>query len=125
MKKDIIKKKRKKQEGHKPYVVDDVKFEAITKDFGKGFALIDACKKNGVSTEAYYNYLKRNPKKNALHEKALYRKEELAYTSMDIGLVKDWHAAAWWLERTKPERFREKKEIELHDQPILIDDIMS
>lgn len=115
-----INRPRKKPTVHKAFAVNDAIFEAITKDFGSGFILEDACEKNGVSKPAYYSYLERNPKKTSLHKEALYKKEQRAYTSMDLGMVKDWKAAAWWLERTKPERFREKKEIEVVEKPKMV-----
>ena len=128
MKKPVAKKKSAKKKsvkgGHKPYSVTHEKFEVIVKHISMGFDIKDACEREGVSHEAYYQYMKRNPKKTDLHRSALYRKEELAYKSMDVGMVKDWKAAAWWLERTKPERFREKKEIEL-TKPSLIEGMFS
>lgn len=123
MTKKVVKKKRKKQEGHKPYAVDKEKFQLILNDVGSGFVIEDACKKNGVSEMAYRNYLDRNPKKKPLHDQALFKKETLAYKSMDVGMVKDWKAAAWWLERTKPERFREKKDLNVTREIWIEDDL--
>jgi len=125
MKKKVVKKKPAKKKsvkgGHKPYAVTHEIFEKIAKHVSLGFSIHDACDREGVSHEAYYQYMKRNPKKTEVHRSALYRKEELAYKSMDVGMVKDWKAAAWWLERTKPERFREKKEIEVTKPSLVMD----
>jgi len=41
-----------------------------------------------------------------------------------LGEIRDWRAAAWRLERRWPEEYKEKKGVELKEQPILIDDIM-
>lgn len=89
-----------------------------------GMSQAKACKYVGVSEETLIKHKKDNSEYSERLEKAMLETHKLAHKSLKVGMLKDWKAGAWWLERTEPERFKEKKEIDLKEQPILIDDIM-
>lgn len=89
-----------------------------------GMSQARACKYVGIGEQTLLDYKKTNSGFSGRLEKAMQETHKLAHKSVKVGMLKDWKAGAWWLERTEPERFKEKKEVEVKDQPILIDDIM-
>ena len=48
--------------------------------------------------------------------------DRLAHKSIKVGMLKDWRAGAWWLERRHPDEFRERKWVEI-EKPSLIQDM--
>jgi hypothetical protein len=120
----IMKKKKKEKPRQCQLKVTDAMFELITKDIASGFDVKDACRNQQVGHDAYYTYLKHFPNKAEVHRSALVEKENLAYRSISEGMTRDWKCAAWWLERTKPERFRERKEITTTTEKLVEIDIM-
>jgi hypothetical protein len=84
----------------------------------------DVCLSIGITKETFSQWRKKFPDFLDLVESANAKVKEIALKSIRVGEMRDWRAAAWRLERRFPEEYKEKKEIELHDQPILIDDIM-
>lgn len=108
----------------RPYAVTKEKEEIFINLLTDGMTQAKACKYIGVSEETIIQHKKRFPEFPERLEKAMLETHKLAHKSIKVGMMKDWKAGAWWLERTEPERFKEKKEIEVKEQPILIDDIM-
>lgn len=84
----------------------------------------DVCQSIGITEETFSQWRKKFPEFSELVEAANSKVKEISLKSLRVGEMRDWRAAAWRLERRFPEEYKEKKEIELHDQPILIDDIM-
>jgi hypothetical protein len=56
-------------------------------------------------------------------EAAKLETTKLAHKSVKMGMVRDWKAGSWWLERTEPERFREQKQIDVKEMPNLVFDV--
>jgi len=84
----------------------------------------DVCDSLGISHETFSQWRKKYPEYFEVVRKANAKVKEISLKSLRVGEVKDWRAAAWRLERRWPEEYREKKQIEIKEQPILIDDIM-
>lgn len=108
----------------RPYAVTKEKEEIFINLLTDGMSQAKACKYIGVTEETIIQHKKRFPEFTERLEKSMLETHKLAHKSVKVGMMKDWKAGAWWLERTEPERFKEKKEVEVKDQPILIDDIM-
>jgi len=108
----------------RPYAITKEKEEQIIALLSDGMSQSKVCRYVGISEETMIQYKKKFPEFVERIEKAKEETTKLAHKSIKVGMVKDWKAGAWWLERTEPERFKEKKEVEVKDQPILIDDIM-
>ena len=97
----------------------------LIKLMSDGMSQNEACKYVGISKMAIIEYKKAFPDFADRIQKAKLATTKFAYKSIKAGMIKDWKAGAWWLERTVPERFREKKEIEISEKPILIDDVFN
>lgn len=89
-----------------------------------GLNYADVCDSIGISRETFSQWRKRYPEYADTVRIANVKVKEISLKSLRVGEMKDWKAAAWRLERRWPEEYREKKEIEIKEQPILIDDIM-
>jgi hypothetical protein len=84
----------------------------------------DVCDSLGISYETFCQWRKKFSEFSDTVRVANAKVKEISLKSLRVGEMKDWKAAAWRLERRWPEEYREKKEIEIKEQPILIDDIM-
>ena len=84
----------------------------------------DVCDSLGISYETFCQWRKKYPEYSDTVRIANAKVKEISLKSLRVGEMKDWKAAAWRLERRWPDEYREKKEIEIREQPILIDDIM-
>lgn len=128
MKKVVAKKKDngkiKGGKNGRPLAITKEKEEILIQLLSEGMSQAKAATYIGVSETTVIEHKKRFPEFLKRLETSMLETHKLAHKSVKVGMLKDWRAGAWWLERTEPERFKEKKEIELHDQPILIDDIM-
>ena len=76
----------------------------------------------GVTEETLIQHKKRFPEFSERIEKAKRETDRLAHKSVKVGMLKDWRAGAWWLERRHPDEFKEKKEIEI-EKPSLVQDM--
>lgn len=128
MKKQVAKKKNNGRitggKNGRPFAITKEKEEVLINLLTDGMSQAKACKYVGVCEDTLIQHKKRFPEFVERLEKAMLETHKLAHKSVKVGMMKDWKAGAWWLERTEPERFKEKKEVEVKDQPILIDDIM-
>lgn len=84
----------------------------------------DVCDSLGITRETFSQWRKKYSDFSDTVRIANAKVKEISLKSLRVGEMKDWKAAAWRLERRWPEEYREKKEIEIKEQPILIDDIM-
>lgn len=85
-----------------------------------GMSQAKACSYVGISEQTLIEYKKKNLGYSERLEKAFLETHKLAHKSVKVGMLKDWKAGAWWLERTEPERFQEKKTLEVSEKPSLI-----
>jgi uncharacterized protein YoaH (UPF0181 family) len=109
----------------RPWAITKQIEEELIKLMSDGMSQNEACKYVGISKMAIIEYKKRFPEFADRIQKAKLATTKFAYKSVKAGMIKDWKAGAWWLERTVPERFREKKELEISEKPILIDDVFN
>ncbi|MDY0389026.1 MAG: helix-turn-helix domain-containing protein [Methanolobus sp.] len=117
-------KKKATNKGGRPLAITKEKEEILINLMSDGMSQSKAAQYIGVAENTLIEHKKRFPKFLRRLETSMLETHKLAHKSVKIGMIKDWKAGAWWLERTEPERFKEKKEIDLKEQPILIDDIM-
>lgn len=82
----------------------------------------DTCAVAGISFETFNTWRKKKPEFSELVTSAEAKCAETALKSVRVGQIKDWRAGAWWLERRRPEEYREKKEL-IVDKPVLIQDM--
>lgn len=115
--------KKKSTKSGRPFAITKEKEEILVALLSDGMSQTKACKYVGVSEETIIQHKKRFPEFPERIEKAMLETHKLAHKSIKVGMTKDWKAGAWWLERTEPERFREKKEIEFSEKPSLVQDM--
>jgi transposase len=125
MKKQIKTTDNKKGNGRKngrPFAITKEKEEILIKLLSDGVSQHKAAVYIGVNEKTIIEHKDRFPEFMERLEKANLETHKLAHKSIKVGMLKDWRAGAWWLERTEPERFKEKKEVEL-TKPSLVDDM--
>ena len=125
MKKPVAKKntkpKKPKNKGGRPKINWKVVEPAIIELLADGMRQAKACAYVGISEQTLIEYKKKFSEYSERLEKAMVETHKLAHKSVKVGMLKDWKAGAWWLERTEPERFREKKEIEVTKPSLIVD----
>lgn len=120
MAKKVIKKKKKIHKGGRPRT-DWKRIEPeLIALIADGMSQAKACSYVGISEQTLIEYKKGNSKYSERLEKASNETTKLAHKSIKVGMLKDWKAGAWWLERTQPERFREQKQLDLTEKPTLL-----
>jgi hypothetical protein len=107
----------------RPLAITKEKEDILINLLSDGMSQAKACLYVGVSEDTIIEHKKRFPDFPERIEKAKMETHKLAHKSIKVGMTKDWKAGAWWLERTEPERFREKKEIEFSEKPSLVQDM--
>lgn len=117
-------KQNKKRKTGRPYAITKEKEEMLINMMADGMTQARACLYVGICEQTIIRHKERFSEFSERLERARLETTRLAHKSIRVGMLKDWKAGAWWLERTEPERFGLKKEIEIKNQPILIDDIM-
>lgn len=105
----------------RPYAITKEKEEILINLLSDGMSQAKACQCVGISEETIIQHKKRFPEFTERLEKSMLETHKLAHKSVRVGMLKDWRAGAWWLERTEPERFKERKNIDYGDKPILIE----
>lgn len=104
----------------RPFAITPEKREILISLLSDGMSQAKACQYVGVSEETLIQYKKKFPEFSERLENAKLETTKLAHKSVKVGMLKDWKAGAWWLERTEPERFQEKKTLEVSEKPSLI-----
>jgi len=107
----------------RPYAITKVKEDRLIELISDGISQAKACKAIGISQETACKHKKRFPEFTERLEASLMRTDLLAHRSLKAGMIRDWRAGAWWLERRYPEEFKERKDFSSDDKPILIADI--
>lgn len=127
-KKKPIKPKEKKKKATKkrgrPYVMTKEKEEKVIELLADGMSQTKVCSYVGISEDTIIRHKAKFSEFCKRIEKAKEETTRLAHKSLKVGMLKDWKAGAWWLERTEPERFKEKKEVEV-TKPSLVEDMFS
>lgn len=118
------KKTKPKRKAGRPLSINKAMEEEIIQLLSDGMSQTKVCIAMGIGETTIIDHKNRFPEFSKRIEKAKRVTDALAHKSIKVGMLKDWKAGAWWLERRHPDEFRERKEIEVSDKPILIDDIM-
>lgn len=118
------KKKKTPKKNGRPYAITKEKAEKIIELLADGMSQAKVASYVGVCEDTIIEHKKKFSEFAERIEKAKEETTRLAHKSVKVGMLKDWKAGAWWLERTEPERFREKKEIEV-TKPSLIEGMFS
>ena len=98
--------------------LDNDHIEELLANIRSGMAKKIACTAAGISTSTYYAWVKQGKEdekqgidslQRQLHEALLLQAEalsELEYLKIiKAAKRKNWHASAWYLERSRPERY--------------------
>lgn len=117
--------KKAKNKIGRPHAITKVKEEILIRLLSDGMTQSKACKYVGISEDTIIRHKKKFCGFCERLETAKLETHKLAHKSIKVGMLKDWRAGAWWLERTEPERFKERKDIDYGDKPILIEDMFS
>lgn len=107
----------------RPFAITKEKEELIINLLSDGMSQAKACQYVGICEQTMIEHKKRFPEFTERLDKAFLETHKMAHKSVKVGMIKDWKAGAWWLERTEPERFKEKKEVEVKEKPRLVLDV--
>ena len=116
-------KKKTTNKNGRPLAITKEKEEILINMLSDGMTQAKACRYVGISEDTLIRHRKKFCGFCERLERAKLETTKLAHKSIKVGMLKDWRAGAWWLERTEPERFQEKKIVDTGYHPILIDDI--
>lgn len=114
----------KKNTGGRPFAINQKKEEVIIRMLSDGMSQKKVARYVGVNEKTIIAHKKRFPEFMERLESSMIETTKLAHKSLKVGMLKDWRAAAWWLERTEPERFGPKRDIKI-EKPSLIMDMFS
>lgn len=118
--KKVVKKSTKpKNKGGRPLAINKEMEEEIIQLLSDGMSQVKVAQAMGISDETLSQHKKRFPGFAGRIEKAKRATDALAHKSVKVGMLKDWKAGAWWLERRHPDEFQEKKTLEV-TKPSLI-----
>lgn len=122
-KKPVTKAKDKKtpKKNGRPLAMTKEKEEKIIELLADGMSQSKACSYVGISEDTLIRHKNKFCGFCERLEKAFLETHKLAHKSVKVGMLKDWKAGAWWLERTEPERFKEKKEVEVTKPSLVMD----
>lgn len=107
----------------RPFAITKEKEEMLINMLSDGMSQAKACRYIGICEQTIIRHRERFSEFSERLEKAMLETHKLAHKSIKVGMLKDWRAGAWWLERIEPERFKERKDIDYGDKPILIQDM--
>ncbi|MCK9378567.1 MAG: hypothetical protein M0P97_00270 [Candidatus Moranbacteria bacterium] len=113
--------KKSKNKTGRPLLITKEKEEILINMLADGMSQAKACVYVGISEDTIIRHKKKFCGFCERLETAKLETHKLAHKSIKVGMVKDWKAAAWWLERMEPERFKEKKEIEISKPSLIMD----
>lgn len=121
--KKVVKKptKPKKKRG-RPLAINKEMEEEIIQLLSDGMSQVKVALAMGINEKTIMEHRERFPEFSERIEKAKRATDALAHKSVKVGMLKDWKAGAWWLERRHPEEFQEKKIIEV-TKPSLVQDM--
>ncbi|KKP92872.1 MAG: hypothetical protein UR99_C0062G0004 [Candidatus Moranbacteria bacterium GW2011_GWD2_36_12] len=124
MTKQLKVKSNKKIKGSKngrPFVITKDKETILINLLSDGMSQSKACAYVGISEDTIIRHKKKFCGFCERLETAKLETHKLAHKSIKVGMLKDWRAGAWWLERMEPERFKEKKELEIKKPSLVMD----
>ncbi len=107
----------------RPLAITKEKEDILISLLSDGMSQAKACRYVGISEDTLIRHKQKFCGFCERLETSMIETHKLAHKSVKVGMLKDWKAGAWWLERTEPERFREKKEIEFNEKPSLVQDM--
>ena len=116
-----LNKKIKASKNGRPFAITKEKETILINLLSDGMSQSKACDYVGISEDTIIRHKKRFCGFCERLETAKLETHKLAHKSIKVGMLKDWRAGAWWLERTEPERFREKKEVEVYKPSLVMD----
>lgn len=111
-----MKTKKIKNKMGRSYAITKEKEEILIRLISDGVSQNEACRYVGISKQTIIRHKKRFPSFVEKLERAKLETTKFAHKSIKLGMTRDWRAGAWWLERTNPKRFREKKELEVKEK---------
>ena len=122
--KKVVKKstKPKKKKIGRPLAINKEMEEEIIQLLSDGMSQTKVALAMGINEKTIMDHRERFSEFSERIEKAKRATDALAHKSVKVGMLKDWKAGAWWLERRHPEEFQEKKTIEV-TKPSLVQDM--
>lgn len=118
--KKTTKPKKKKKIG-RPLAINKEMEEEIIQLLSDGMSQSKVALAMGINEKTIMDHRERFSEFSERIEKAKRATDALAHKSVKVGMLKDWKAGAWWLERRHPDEFQEKKTIEVTKPSLILD----
>lgn len=112
----------KKNKNGRPFAINEEMEKEISHLLSDGMSQAKVALAMGINEKTIIEHKRRFPEFSERIERAKMETDRLAHKSIKVGMLKDWRAGAWWLERRSPEEFGERKMIEI-EKPSLIQDM--
>jgi hypothetical protein len=106
----------------RPDLLDSEKADALIKHLSVGNNIETACELAGIGSTTYFRWMQTGAQEDAperykeFRERATRARAEAEARNVVIvqqAARNDWRAAAWYLERSKPDRWRRRDGLEL------------
>ena len=106
----------------RPFAINEDMEKEISRLLSDGMSQAKVALAMGINEKTIIGHRRRFPEFSERIERAKMETDRLAHKSIKGGMLKDWRAGAWWLERRHPDEFRERKWVEI-EKPSLIQDM--
>jgi hypothetical protein len=106
----------------RPFAINEDMEKEISRLLSDGMSQAKVALAMGINEKTIIGHRRRFPEFSERIERAKMETDRLAHKSIKVGMLKDWRAGAWWLERRHPDEFRERKWVEI-EKPSLIQDM--
>lgn len=109
-----------KKKGRQPKLDEDIA-KIMIKGAKDGLSVKDIIFIAGISRETYNQWINNFTDFSDKMREARVERRRMALKSVKVGMITDWRAGAWELER-RDKRYKNKQEVEVKGRPILIQD---
>jgi hypothetical protein len=113
-----------KDKGGRPSALTPEVEEIFKKGIELGLSYKDCCEKAGISFTTFLKWRKEKTRFDNLVRTANITMKENCLKSIQVGMIKDWKSAAWKLERRFPDEYKERKEVEITEQKLVVNDLI-
>jgi hypothetical protein len=95
-------------------------WDSFLKDIGIGLSVADAATHNGIARRSVYNKRNDDPAFAEEMDKASVTPKSQSIRVIRAASVKNWTAAAWWLERKFPSEFGLRQKLEFTIDSVIV-----
>lgn len=116
-----MKKQKTKKKNGRPFAINEEMEKEISHLLSDGMSQAKVALAMGINEKTIIEHRRRFPEFSERIEKAKMETNRLAHKGIKVGMLKDWRAGAWWLERRSPEEFGKRRMVEIEKPSLILD----